>query len=311
MGHVLILLHVIALAAGIWSAFSLQARAGTLSPKLRKPYFAFILFFLLVVFFRTSSRYILVNLWGRPFVENPFFVVLITPLRAIAEAGMAFHFLRALWSLRNGEIPKPLRKILEMSLAAFALAYGYALVEFLRTSMGGGLMALNKTFDAAILAAVLIPSAAASFQRGGKAPNAGPNGRLFAVLYSAGFGLLPAAVLFSDPARSLIIAFCYLNLSLIPVVWLPFASPSYRLEVDPPPAREEDGARLSRVFGFTDREIEIIRLLLEGKSNVDIGKRLFISRHTVRNHVHHIFEKADVKSRGQLTFRIREALKNS
>jgi DNA-binding CsgD family transcriptional regulator len=53
-------------------------------------------------------------------------------------------------------------------------------------------------------------------------------------------------------------------------------------------------------FQVTEREQEIIRLLLEGAGGRQIGERLFISPKTVENHVYNIYQKLGVKNRVQL-----------
>jgi len=53
-------------------------------------------------------------------------------------------------------------------------------------------------------------------------------------------------------------------------------------------------------YHITNREIEIIKLVLEGLSNQKIADKLFISSATVRNHLHNIFEKTDVTNRVEL-----------
>lgn len=50
---------------------------------------------------------------------------------------------------------------------------------------------------------------------------------------------------------------------------------------------------------LTRREVEVLRLLGEGNTNVEIGKRLFISPKTVEHHVGRIYRKLDVHSRSQ------------
>lgn len=50
-------------------------------------------------------------------------------------------------------------------------------------------------------------------------------------------------------------------------------------------------------FGITEREKQIIALMIEGARNKEIGKRLFISAATVRNHIHNVFEKTDATNR--------------
>lgn len=49
--------------------------------------------------------------------------------------------------------------------------------------------------------------------------------------------------------------------------------------------------------GLTPREVEILRLLREGKNNGEIAQALSISRATVRNHVHHILVRLDAGNR--------------
>jgi DNA-binding NarL/FixJ family response regulator len=51
--------------------------------------------------------------------------------------------------------------------------------------------------------------------------------------------------------------------------------------------------------GLTPRELEVLQLLAEGLSALDIAERLFISAKTVGTHVEHIFNKLGVRSRGQ------------
>jgi len=50
---------------------------------------------------------------------------------------------------------------------------------------------------------------------------------------------------------------------------------------------------------FTDREMDVLRLLAQGKSNKDISQALNIAEQTVKTHVSHILDKLDVPSRTQ------------
>jgi len=51
---------------------------------------------------------------------------------------------------------------------------------------------------------------------------------------------------------------------------------------------------------ISKREQEIIRLLLDWKSNKQIEEALFISYHTVKNHIYHIYQKLGIKNRNEL-----------
>lgn len=59
-------------------------------------------------------------------------------------------------------------------------------------------------------------------------------------------------------------------------------------------------ARSSKLKTLSEREQEIIELLFEGYSYVDIGKKLFISTNTVNHHLKFIYRKFNVNSRSQL-----------
>jgi DNA-binding CsgD family transcriptional regulator len=51
----------------------------------------------------------------------------------------------------------------------------------------------------------------------------------------------------------------------------------------------------------------VVRLVSQGLTNVEIGRRLFISRRTVETHLSHIFGKLGVSSRVQLAAQATQA----
>ncbi len=58
---------------------------------------------------------------------------------------------------------------------------------------------------------------------------------------------------------------------------------------------------------LTEREEEVLSLVVEGRSNQEIARRLFVSVKTVRNHVSNILLKLQVADRAQAVIRAREA----
>ena len=64
-------------------------------------------------------------------------------------------------------------------------------------------------------------------------------------------------------------------------------------------------------YDLTDRETEILKLILAGKSNQEISEDLFITVGTVKAHVHSIFGKLEVTRRSQLMTRFMEELDNN
>jgi len=61
--------------------------------------------------------------------------------------------------------------------------------------------------------------------------------------------------------------------------------------------RREEQAPNPHVPTLTDREVEVLKLVARGLVNREIGKVLFISENTVKNHVRNILEKLQLHTR--------------
>jgi DNA-binding CsgD family transcriptional regulator len=57
-------------------------------------------------------------------------------------------------------------------------------------------------------------------------------------------------------------------------------------------------------YGLSPREEELTKLVVRGLSTTRISRTLFISEHTVQNHLRNVFEKVGVRSRGELVKRL-------
>jgi len=53
------------------------------------------------------------------------------------------------------------------------------------------------------------------------------------------------------------------------------------------------------VYGLTERELEVLKLIVDGYSNPRISEKLYITRATAKAHVHSILQKLYVKDRTQ------------
>ena len=73
-------------------------------------------------------------------------------------------------------------------------------------------------------------------------------------------------------------------------------------DMDIPPA----GVNHSLPDPLTDRELEVLALIVEGYINREVADRLYISVNTVKKHVNHIFSKLDVSNRAQAIARTRQ-----
>jgi DNA-binding NarL/FixJ family response regulator len=68
-------------------------------------------------------------------------------------------------------------------------------------------------------------------------------------------------------------------------------------------AQVDEELRAKMLEALTDRELEILDLLSSGMSNQQIAQQLFLSRSTVKTHVHRIISKLEVSDRTQAAVR--------
>jgi DNA-binding NarL/FixJ family response regulator len=73
-----------------------------------------------------------------------------------------------------------------------------------------------------------------------------------------------------------------------------------RIDLDvPTESVQPDEASTTRPFGLTDRELDVLRLLGQGKTNPEIAAALFISPRTAGVHVTNILRKLGATTRVQ------------
>jgi LuxR family maltose regulon positive regulatory protein len=72
--------------------------------------------------------------------------------------------------------------------------------------------------------------------------------------------------------------------------------------IEPATARTPEGLPLT----LSAREVEVLALIAEGKSNQEISGHLFLALNTVKRHAYNIFTKLDVKNRTQAVARARQ-----
>ena len=72
-----------------------------------------------------------------------------------------------------------------------------------------------------------------------------------------------------------------------------------------PASGEQLTGLLEAAYGLSAREREVCREVVAGHSTAQIAERLFISAHTVQDHLKSVFAKVGVRSRGELVARLR------
>lgn len=68
----------------------------------------------------------------------------------------------------------------------------------------------------------------------------------------------------------------------------------------PEPSSYGNAAASTAVHPFTRRELDVLRLMAEGKTNKQIGEALFVSLHTVETHIKNMYSKCDASNKVEL-----------
>lgn len=86
----------------------------------------------------------------------------------------------------------------------------------------------------------------------------------------------------------------------LPSVWIQRFFLPYYCRMSSLIEHKLDLEEICRKNKLSEREMEILKLILDGRSNREIEEQLFISYHTVKNHIYHLYRKLGVGSRHQL-----------
>jgi DNA-binding CsgD family transcriptional regulator len=71
-----------------------------------------------------------------------------------------------------------------------------------------------------------------------------------------------------------------------------------------PAAPQEVGPLVALAYGLSERERQVTRLCLKGRSTKEIARTLGVSPYTVQDHLKSIFDKTGARSRGELVGQI-------
>jgi DNA-binding CsgD family transcriptional regulator len=129
-------------------------------------------------------------------------------------------------------------------------------------------------------------------------------GRAFAWMFLARIPVQLALVFISmGPFDFLYITFSKLLVlytNLIPLFWLKAYFAPWAGSLGKVIAGRVDLAALQKRHGLSAREMEIMNLMIDGKSYKEMEASLHISIHTVKSHAYNLYRKLGVKSRHQL-----------
>jgi DNA-binding CsgD family transcriptional regulator len=121
----------------------------------------------------------------------------------------------------------------------------------------------------------------------------------FGIFYVSVYTLLFVSIAFPESIRFFSFLGTHLLFNLFPFLWIKQYLQKY-WSVSPLVMDKVNMDEIYDKHGISQRERDIAGLLMQGKSNKEIADSLYIAPNTVKNHIHSLFQKLQVKSRFQL-----------
>ncbi len=304
MGFLSFLIYMLALSAAIAAVVPIQKLTKTFRFQFLSSYLGF-----LVALNSVGIMNLIVNDLTRDVLKNVpahtiTTVYILFGLIAFPLLALAFYlFLDFIAGLLDKKFPFAARVAYGILWAGLLAVFLMRIQFALREKIFPLLQALNLVSGIIIL---LIPLAALAYliSRAGRLGPARQGRRLlvFAVvslaslfLYLTSFFIIPAGSL-----SRLTVPLLLLAANVLPVLvlkrYLATSCPPIGSRIFDVPL----AARFQEEHQISNREADILALLLQGKSNKQIETQLFISPHTVRNHIYNLYQKLGISSRLQL-----------
>ncbi len=306
MEHVLIAFYIIAVFAGGLSLFYASQLKRIHPAPFLSSYTRFILFVCLLVVYYLLGIYFHVNLLG----PSPSFSVILkfyTIGRALIfftiVAGLVLLFIRSVWQLIQKPVNRLFWHLFIASLVVFVFSYGIGAALFFKDNNYEWLLSTQSVLRAWKM---IVPLAAMIFLfhygLGLRDSARKKMTNIFITFYSLGFILLyvtlkiPVSKIVGGSLQILIL-FLF---GVFPIFWLIryFQPGSILSEIPVASKNVLDG--IEKKYNLSQREREVMDLILKGQSNKEIMRVLFLSHGTVRNHTSNLYQKLGVNSRLKL-----------
>lgn len=326
MEHVAVFGIFVNLILGIWVTIYAYQIYKSYTYSFLQPLVHYTFFYNLGIFSLLITVYLNINLPENYMqMRYPFFRDTSFLLITLFEIGMVTSMLRIYLGFKGKDISNQYKSWILIGVIILVLSYPVRIVLL----NPGPFRRLLRVIQAEIydnFIVLEIPILVAILVLGRKNIDRGIKniGRTFAIFYLSRdlFPLILTALFFANiirpvsqmgiplPIRFFIVFVILVYFSLIPFLWIKYSFLKY---ADSMLKIIEDRAVLDTVYekyNISKREQDILRLILDGKSNKEIEDTLFISYHTVKNHIYNLYQKLRVNNRHQLLHFITKFQKN-
>ncbi len=293
--------NAVVLLVGLWVTFAIRQLARDNGPSVLRHLFHYSACFNGLVFLWLVGLYSATNVFaGDKAVVHPELAIPLILGSFVVETGLAYSLLQMVSRLKERGVGPLERRVLGVGVVLFGISFVIGATILVQSGSGRwfittkiALMETGCLWIVVQLARLLRSSGTDPDPAQAKAA------RAFALLLLPGYLVLLTVVALPLELHLVLSILNPLWLNLAPLIWLRRHWPR------PTPGRRPSDlgavlASLGQTRKITRRELEIMELILAGKSNKEIEQQLCISFNTVKNHIYNLYRKLNVSSRGQL-----------
>ncbi len=306
MHHIVIFLNVTSLVIGTWVIVSLNQYYRTYQRKFIRTYILFVVFFNIGLVIDLFIKYILTNLvipGGK--VYDLVFVYAGTSIRLFILTGLVYYFLKLILEIRRKNLTRLFRLIFVSVVSASAASLLSGLVVY---SANGSYVWLNLVRKGAEYCAditlLIFLSVFIVKVRDITEPGIRKALKVFGYFYLGAFIFPYSNTIFHLFILDYFVFSLFLMTNFFPLIWFKYYFKLYYPEQEHHSYVKLITADLTEKHGLTRREREILDFIISGKSYKEIAGDLYISYHTVKNHIYNLYQKLGINSRGELLRRL-------
>ena len=281
-----------------------------------KYYFFFLLTFSLIIMINVGKFHIFVIIQDQPFLLFMLIIscfnLLIYPLFPI----VLYSFLHFIMSLMEIEVSSLLKKFQIFFWVVLFLFLIYTTINFQSTKDPFLIMTLYRALGIFIHASLFLVLLILFFNLKNIAEtHKRKEIRNFGILYCVCLALTD----FVLPQLNNLLGAYHIAVHLLsapllqipPLLYLKRYLHNHYVEATLMENKGENLEFFFKKYKISTREKEVLQLILVGKRNAEIEKALFISPHTVRNHIYNIYQKLGIRNRIQIVNLIHATLRRS
>ncbi len=303
MHHLVIFLQIVSLIIGAGTILYLHQLNKSYQNYLIKVYKYFVIVFNINLLDEMVIKYIITNLTeNNPEWINVYYIYFHNPVNLFLTIVLIYCFLKITFELIGKPVKRYMSIIFRTGVIILTLCLFTGIFFYIRDFSGQWLIRTNRSADNLFSAVVIISAFYLLIYKG----THGNSAKAKTVNVIAGFYL----AVFIIPYFDLIISFgefnhlfgiLFLFMNIFPVIWTRKYYVKYFLIKDNTSENHKQKFdSLAKEYKISKRESEIIELIMQGKSNKEIEDLLFISFHTVKNHIYNLYQKFGLNSRAQL-----------